>query len=175
MRRVTRPYALCNASCAVVQIRARDYPTKLRLRDPTGRTYIDKLTSFHGVLATADFPAFGDGLPAKGGATAYRFDRVSDIDTRSEHYGKPSSLLRQNVAGIPSYFKRRTSAGVAEVVARAAREKTKGDIEAMLTDNGLCYHNFKFVCLTDSNRRPAAFCRHTAAEKSRFGRARRRT
>ena len=126
------------------QIRRRNEPKPLRLRDASGKNYVDKPTSYHLVAGTADYPAYAEGVPTKGGTQAYQYDRLSNIDTRSEHYGKAHSLLRTNVPGIPSYFKRRTSESVDEVVKRAACQRTIEDIKSVLDDNGLCYHDFIF-------------------------------
>jgi hypothetical protein len=86
---------------------------------------------------------------------AYQFDRESDIDTRSEHYGKPSSLLRKGVDGIPSYFSRRTEEDLHRVVSQAAASRTVTEIKRILNDNGLCYEAYTFdrhtcciLCLT---------------------------
>jgi len=75
---------------------------------------------------------------------AHQFDRESDIDTRSEHYGKPSSLLRKGVDGIPSYFSRRTEEDTHRVVSQAAAACTVAEIKRILNDNGLCYEAYEF-------------------------------
>ena len=126
------------------QIRRRRKPIKLRLRDESGHQYIDKPTSYHAFGATADYPAFGEGVPAKGGTQGYMCDRLSNLDSRSMHYGKPSSLLRKNDPSVPSYFERRTRAGVDEAVKEAAGQRTIEDIKNVLNNNGLCYDNFIF-------------------------------
>jgi hypothetical protein len=126
------------------QIRRRHKPLELRLRDRSGLGYIKKPTSYHLLGATADFPAFGEGIPAKGGVQGYMPDRLSNLDTRSPNYGMPSSLLRKEDASVPSYFERRTKAGVAAAVREAAHQRTIEDIKNVLNNNGLCYDNYTF-------------------------------
>ena len=75
-------------------------------------------------------------LAVKGSTSAYRYDRLSTLDQRSEHYGKPNSLLRPNTPGVPSNFKRVTHEDVTKVLKRAAAEPSAKKREAMLTDIG---------------------------------------
>ena len=92
--------------------------------------------TIHAPYAIGDFPQMAAMLAVKGSTSAYRYDRLSTLDQRSEHYGKPNSLLRPNTPGVPSNFKRVTHEDVTKVLKRAAAEPSAKKREAMLTDIG---------------------------------------
>ena len=72
------------------------------------------------------------------------YDRLSDIDQRSPHYGKPNSFLRPRTKGIPSHFQRKTHQQFNAAVAIAANIKDKKNRELSLTGVGLNVSAFEF-------------------------------
>ena len=125
------------------QLRKFQHPTDpVDIRTPAG-TIEKRAFTVHAPLATGDFPAMAAMLAVKGSTSAHRYDRLSTIDQRSPHYGKPNSMLRPNTPGIPSWFKRVTHEDVDEVLAKAAAAPA-AQREAMLTDIGRNVSSYDF-------------------------------
>ena len=117
------------------QLRKYKKPTDpVDIRTPSG-TIEKRAFTVHAPLATGDFPAMASMLAVKASTSAHRYDRLSTIDQRSPHYGKPTSFLRPNTPGIPSWFKRVTREEVDEVLSKAAAAPAS-EREAMLTNIG---------------------------------------
>ena len=82
------------------QLRELATPTKLRLRARSGFGDEDRLVTVHAPLFTADFPQAAAFLPTKGSTSAHCYDRHSDMDQRSEHYGEKNSFLRKGAGPV---------------------------------------------------------------------------
>lgn len=94
----------------------------------------------HAVAVSGDFPAIAALGPWKGSVSAHCYDRKSTLDQRSEHYGKPFSLLKPTEEG----FRRLTVADLIDCVNRAAQEKRKTYRAQILGDMGLNAESFVF-------------------------------
>eukprot|EP00965_Chrysotila_dentata_P240871 6203957-Pleurochrysis_carterae.AAC.2 len=117
--------------------------SKMHLRQQDGIGYAGRDVQFHCVLATADFPAMAALLPFKSSTSAHQFDRHSNIDQRSDEYGKPNSFLHHR-PGLPHNFARRTEADTLRVVARAAKLDSATSRKNLLDHHGLSMRDFKF-------------------------------
>eukprot|EP00965_Chrysotila_dentata_P025978 861726-Pleurochrysis_carterae.AAC.1 len=105
------------------QLRRFAAGVRVCLRKQGGIGHADRDLQVYCVLATADFPAMAAMLPTKGSTSAHQYDRHSDIDQQSKHYGEPNSFLSHR-PGLPHHFQRRTMQGVRAVVSKAAQLKS---------------------------------------------------
>ena len=90
------------------QIRAHAIAQKMKLRDPTGFGSSEHDVDFRAVAFTGDFPEMASMLPAKGSTSAWLYDRLSNIDSRTKEYveRKSFSLLREGMSHVTSHVTR---------------------------------------------------------------------